>query len=145
MPGIRPIKLIAHDWGQQCMYCEAEMFFPDDGGVDGFAHRAGITVSMALRRRASREHLHRRADGGSNKKENLGLACTWCNNFRERATIVEHRQAMMALAAAGKHPCHSDIPMSQPKLKQALKAGKREQVRVKKKKPKHPLASLWGG
>ena len=38
---------------------------------------------------ASREHLIRLVDGGSNKDSNIVLAHTWCNNAADRAIVMD--------------------------------------------------------
>jgi hypothetical protein len=53
----------------------------------------GKLKAMLERRRATREHLRRRADNGSNMRWNIVLACQHCNSSRGDRTPEEHRHA----------------------------------------------------
>lgn len=52
----------------------------------------------------TREHVKRRADGGSNGGHNIKMACQYCNSQRWETDPDEHRVDMQVLVAAGLHP-----------------------------------------
>lgn len=114
--------------GGLCWYCGCDTWLP------GFRRRmqirkqfgivAGVPGSgLALTRRmATREHLHRLADGGANARENLVLACHFCNVTRGRATPGQHRETIARAIAARVHPNHPHEPMSRTAQKRARRA-----------------------
>lgn len=101
--------------GPTCCYCGCETYVPGGSSRQEVADRFGITLGrpgakLALRRRmASREHIVRVVDGGTNAIGNLAIACRHCNGLRNEATPREHRAAVQRLIAAGAHPNHADV------------------------------------
>jgi hypothetical protein len=65
----------------QCFYCKVEMLVQPNGG---FSKRAKKRHGPNHRYRiATKEHLHRRCEGGSNDSANLVAACMLCNSQRD--------------------------------------------------------------
>lgn len=98
--------------GGLCYYCEGEMTRRDKGlGLKNkeLCKKYGIVFGTRGARKAIRyfhatiEHFVRRADGGT-LADGWALACKFCNSSRGTATVEEHKAAMMAMVAAGKHP-----------------------------------------
>jgi len=59
----------------RCYYCNIEMFIPPK--------KKKLRRVKQYWRAATFEHLHRRCNGGSNKAENIVLACHGCNGARD--------------------------------------------------------------
>ena len=76
--------------------------------------------SAVQSRTQSIEHLLALADHGSNDRENLKLACRWCNGFRDRKSVKKAKAEISAMVEAGIHP-------HQLYLKTGIFAGKRKQ------------------
>lgn len=98
--------------GGLCCYCGCLTHNPDRERGKEFCERLGVIPhsrgSKKLRcyMTATREHLIRKVEGGSDAAGNLALACHYCNSVRQNATVEDHRYEMLALVAAGLHPCH---------------------------------------
>jgi 5-methylcytosine-specific restriction endonuclease McrA len=67
--------------GFRCYYCELRIWLDDPGG---FAARYKLTTRQARPLRCTAEHLQARADGGSNRRDNVVAACRYCNSRRHR-------------------------------------------------------------
>lgn len=89
--------------GNACIYCDGPMWLPDQMSAEQFGRYHGITLNAVHRRIASREHLHRRADGGPDHSRNLMPACGWCNQKRDRAPIEMHANRMRKMVLHGTH------------------------------------------
>jgi 5-methylcytosine-specific restriction endonuclease McrA len=94
----------------RCYYCGVPMWLEMPGE---FAHNHGIRESRAKRFRCTAEHLLARQDGGTNKRNNIVAACSFCNSTRHRSSIalspVEYRKKVMRRIRCQKwHPtdCH---------------------------------------
>lgn len=74
-------KLLWDRQGGLCCYCERSMAV-SFGSKKTEAKRLGIFIREVADRRATLEHLKRRAEGGGNGKDNLALACNSCNRER---------------------------------------------------------------
>ena len=86
--------------GGFCYYCHRPAWlFGVEKKIDA-RRRLGIGLYAPSRvlndRRATREHLRRRADGGTNLQDNLVMACAGCNHSREDAPPAQHQQRMQA-------------------------------------------------
>jgi hypothetical protein len=53
---------------------------------------------------ATVEHIRRRADGGSNERENLAASCPWCNHRRGHHDALVWFEQVQWLKERGKHP-----------------------------------------
>lgn len=78
-----------------CCYCEKPMLLTDDMTVKRFAKLYGLTTVTARQRIASLEHLVRSADGGTNARNNLALACVFCNSKRQDKSWVLFKSERM--------------------------------------------------
>ena len=67
--------------GFRCYYCGLPVWIEDPGG---FAARYRLTTRQAGHLRCTAEHLQARADGGSNRRDNVVAACFHCNSRRHR-------------------------------------------------------------
>ena len=99
----RIAKRLLNLWKQQdgfCWYCGRPTWLPGAGETKAEARiRLGLTAGVlsAARlfryRRASIEHLKRRADGGT-LKDGTVMACVECNSRRQETPPHEHKQKM---------------------------------------------------
>src|SRR3990167_3352180 len=84
-------------YNKMCFYCEEPTWYPIVEDIRTACDRLGIVYrspgyKKALRlRRATREHLERRADGGTHDPANIVLACDACNASRGRRTVEQHK------------------------------------------------------
>lgn len=89
-----PIGRLVHLFNLQgglCYYCLREAWLPDTETLDAFAERHGIFWQEASKYRlATREHLIKRQDGGTNQIFNVVMACAWCNNQRGDRSVLGH-------------------------------------------------------
>jgi len=77
--------------GGACYYCLRESWLPEIEPMDTFAARHGISwQDVAKFRMATREHLIKRQDGGTNQIFNVVMACAWCNNQRGDRSVLDH-------------------------------------------------------
>jgi 5-methylcytosine-specific restriction endonuclease McrA len=65
----------------RCYYCRLLVWIEDP---DGFAARYKLTTGQVRRLRCTAEHLKARADGGTNRRDNVVAACFYCNSRRHR-------------------------------------------------------------
>lgn len=92
------------------MYCDGPTWLPSRETKAAAAARLGIPLrqsgtSKTLRvSRATREHIRRKADGGSNSSGNIRMACGFCNSARWESPPDVHRVDMQVIVAAGLHP-----------------------------------------
>lgn len=100
-----------------CFYCTGKTWLGGRETKQQARARLGITPglpraqrALALRR-ATEEHLIRRADGGK-RKGNLVMACAFCNSHRGETSVDAHKTNMLALVKAGKHPCFGVNPLA---------------------------------
>jgi len=84
----------------RCFYCDGDTWLFGAGeSKDAIRKRLGVPLAgngskKALRyRRATIEHLHRKVDGGSDKMENLVMACALCNSRRGELPVNIHLAA----------------------------------------------------
>lgn len=67
----------------RCFYCAQPMFVLNAISVSEFKALHGLSSRRVARKReATKEHLTRRADGGTGKAHNIVLACAGCNSKR---------------------------------------------------------------
>lgn len=98
-----------------CIYCDGETWTPHRLTKDAARERFGLQkhaphhAKRLKFKMATKEHLVRIADGGENGA-NIDLACLFCNTTRGERTPAEHRELMLKLVAAGRHPTHSGLP-----------------------------------
>ena len=96
--------------GGKCCYCDGDTWLPMRESPDKARARLGIPSDTSGSRkilraaRATREHVHRVADGGSNATGNIKMACMYCNSQRWENDLDVHRIDMQVLVAAGLHP-----------------------------------------
>lgn len=95
-----------------CFYCNqpmwhhAENYTKDELRARFLIVKGSYLAKRKLHwRQATKEHLHRQCEGGTNRKSNIVKACAYCNSTRGHATPDEHKIAMVALVDAGAHPC----------------------------------------
>lgn len=85
---------VFHLWqlyGGECFYCGRPTWCEHHESKRVAKARLGLATYRELRyRRATREHLHRRADGGMNGLHNLVLACNACNVARQTKPVLVH-------------------------------------------------------
>lgn len=100
-----------HKQGGLCFYCGAETYLPGGGETKDHARqRFGIIkgtkkASKAFRRRyATREHLKRKADGGTMANENLVMACHGCNVRRGEMSVEAYKNHVADQVRLGCHP-----------------------------------------
>lgn len=89
-----------HEQGGLCMYCDRPCWLQHEEPEHAARERMGITSvthpwGTLLKRKASREHIQRRRDGGRDLPRNIKMACVECNSSRHDATPQQHRLAMM--------------------------------------------------
>lgn len=73
----------------ECFYCGVETWVPVHESKKAAKERLGIKTFRELHARmASREHLHRRAEGGADTVQNLVLSCNQCNTSRGRKPVL---------------------------------------------------------
>jgi 5-methylcytosine-specific restriction endonuclease McrA len=73
----------------RCCYCDHVMYTQGALGASRFASLYGLTKRQALARKASLEHLVKKADGGTSRRHNVALACVACNSKRQDTSWVE--------------------------------------------------------
>lgn len=90
------LKALWHMQNGECFYCGTSTWLMGGGESKNAAKaRLGITATKDLRRRgASIEHLHRRADGGSDAMSNFVMACVGCNGARLTTPVLLHLSTM---------------------------------------------------
>jgi hypothetical protein len=79
---------------------------PGAAAVRQFLHRSLATI----------EHLHRRADGGSDYYDNLAGACNWCNSNRMDRSAMEWFNEVQMMVAFGQHPFSLLIKKLYPRM-----------------------------
>lgn len=89
-------RLASRD-GDKCYYCGLPMHMPNGDRNEflkplGISKKAFGTQSFFRHVRASKEHLHKRADGGSNNMKNLVLCHSFCNTIRGDRTPEQHKE-----------------------------------------------------
>ncbi|MEN8206939.1 MAG: HNH endonuclease [Pseudomonadota bacterium] len=65
-----------------CYYCGLPMWL---GNVVEFAGNYGIRENHAKRLQCTAEHLIARQDGGTDERNNIVAACSFCNSTRHKA------------------------------------------------------------
>lgn len=96
----------AQNW--RCCYCGFVMLSPaairhEERAVLGAGPKKARR-ECAKYRRATREHLIPRCDGGSDALENLTAACRWCNEYRGNRPLLEAAARIKRLITRGTHP-----------------------------------------
>lgn len=90
IPTHRLLDLFQQQCGR-CYYCLREAWHGEIETLDAFAKRLGIAWREAAKyRMATREHLIKREDGGTDQAFNIVMACAWCNNKRENRSVLDH-------------------------------------------------------
>ncbi|WP_342152279.1 HNH endonuclease [Methylorubrum sp. SB2] len=116
-------------FGGRCFYCNCETWLPMAASRAKMKRRFGIATNApgsakAMEyRRATREHVVRVADGGTNGWRNLVLCCRFCNESRGTTPSDEYKAVVAAAIQAGLHPNHG-APLALPK--KALRRARRE-------------------
>lgn len=93
-----------------CCYCDGAMWLPGRERQDAARTRLGIpnhaagSKKMLIAAKATREHIQRAVDGGTNALKNLKAACNACNVRRMDSDPDVHRMDMQVMVAAGLHP-----------------------------------------
>lgn len=85
MSGSSKLKALWHMQQGECFYCGGATWLHGGGESKAQARaRLGVTGPRAelRQRQATKEHLHRISDGGSNDLGNLVMACADCNGRR---------------------------------------------------------------
>ncbi len=77
------------------------------------AEASGSTKMLRLAR-ATREHLIRSIDGGTDAGKNIKMACQFCNTTRLETPVEQHRANMQRLVAAGLHPVNRPAIVESP-------------------------------
>lgn len=91
----------------RCFYCESPIW-EQNGKL--FARRYGLPQRAARYLRCTAEHLVARQDHGSDVRQNIVAACSWCNHQRhhgggEALDALGWRMKVRALTASvGWHP-----------------------------------------
>jgi 5-methylcytosine-specific restriction endonuclease McrA len=85
----------------ECFYCGRPTWLAASGEAMMKAKdRLGLKTRTQVRERAAtREHLRRRADGGTNAAGNIVMACASCNNRRGAKPVLLHFANMRREAA----------------------------------------------
>jgi len=55
-------------------------------------------------RRATLDHVTPKSAGGGNSRDNLIMACLWCNQFRRNAPAMEASKVLGRMVRRGTHP-----------------------------------------
>jgi 5-methylcytosine-specific restriction endonuclease McrA len=79
----------------ECCYCGKVMLAVGDMTVRRFASLYGLTLAVAKQRVATLEHLQRRAEGGLATRNNVALACLFCNSKRHDKNWVLYKSERM--------------------------------------------------
>lgn len=93
-----------------CCYCGLPMKKrggPSKDLIDFYLQQTGgrYRLRKFIRHATStKEHLVRKADGGTDARNNLEYAHAYCNSMRGETSVENHREAMIAAVSAGKHP-----------------------------------------
>lgn len=115
-----------------CIYCDGETWTPHRTTKEAARKRFGLKAGVPHHAKrlkfmmATKEHLVRVADGGEGGA-NVDLACLFCNTNRGERTPAQHRDLMLRLVAAGRHPTHSGLP--EEAMKMNLKKWARQALR----------------
>jgi 5-methylcytosine-specific restriction endonuclease McrA len=78
-----------------CFYCEQPAWLPALKGPHPFSEEYASNRRRA-KTRATREHLVRRADGGTDDDSNIVMACARCNHERQDTPVDVYKQMIMA-------------------------------------------------
>jgi hypothetical protein len=91
----------------KCFYCGFDAWLPTEG-MGRAVRRLGMPSEGpgwrkgAARRMATKEHLHRRADGGPDCLYNYAMAHRWCNKVRGERSVEDHKAAIRKMIVDGK-------------------------------------------
>ena len=77
----------------KCCYCERPIYLTRHHSHDTFPIRTK-KGGLHWEYRGTFEHLKRRTDGGTDRLDNLALACNWCNSRRGDKTWLEFKTEM---------------------------------------------------
>lgn len=71
-------------WAQakRCFYCLRTTFLPAEVRFEVAAVILGVPIEEVMLRMATREHLIKRQDGGTDQTFNIVMACMECNSNR---------------------------------------------------------------
>ncbi len=99
-------------WVEQqgrCYYCSGETYLVGSGEVKASVKaRFGIpegrgSGTLLRRRRATLEHLKKRADGGTLANTNIVMACMGCNVRRGDLSVDEFKALVVEVVSRGIH------------------------------------------
>ncbi len=76
--------------GGLCYYCLRDTFLPTIETFAEAAERFGMSAKTVILRMATREHLIKRQDGGTDQDFNIVMACMQCNLTREDRAVLAH-------------------------------------------------------
>lgn len=97
----RSLVHLVNRHGRNCHYCGCELMIPDGQG----RMPQDATWDEFKWRRASREHLQKRCEGGTKSAQNLVLACVWCNSNRHDHPPEIWAIVVVAMKRVRRHPC----------------------------------------
>lgn len=99
---MKDLAILWHLQNGECFYCGLPTWLQGED-VRKFQGKHGIaTLDRARKREATREHLHRRADGGRNAFPNFLMACLGCNSERGNTPSLLHLAAKRSSTFAQK-------------------------------------------
>lgn len=76
--------------GGLCYYCLRETFNPNWEKFEAAAIRFDMSRQTIILRMATREHLIKRQDGGTDQDFNIVMACFECNTQRDDRSVLKH-------------------------------------------------------
>jgi hypothetical protein len=93
----------------KCFYCGLEMFphhtpHKEIRKYFGVEEGAPYTRKLIKYARMTKEHLIRKADGGTSVSTNIVYAHAYCNTTRQNQSVTEHKEAIQNAVANGWHP-----------------------------------------
>ena len=108
------ITKLAQAAADRCVYCGCETWLPVSAAEHAYhVMPIGTKAEVDARKRhgwrkATREHLIRKCDGGSDDLCNLALACAFCNSHRGEHEPEIWAIAVLAMVRVRRHPCWLD-------------------------------------
>ncbi|MGY2052365.1 HNH endonuclease [Methylobacterium sp. JK268] len=96
----------AQNW--RCAYCTFRMLRPGCSVAEAMVDLGAKHVRQRRRaiqyRRATRDHIAPRCQGGADDAENLIAACRWCNEYRRNRPAHEAYTRIRRMVRRGTHP-----------------------------------------
>lgn len=80
--------------GGNCFYCGQPMWEHRVESRQAAMLRLGVTRTELKFLKSTAEHLHRKADGGGNRADNIVAAHSRCNGARQERSVEEHKAAL---------------------------------------------------